>query len=90
MTLVVATAPASYPTPTDGIWGHAMPNTQAVLDLSLLLVSAIFAGAGILIRFGSRRLTAAVAVTLSSAVVLYLISVVAWRLHAPVSAGSGD
>lgn len=89
MTLVVATAPNSYPTPGDGIWGRAMPHTQAAVDLALLLASAILVGVAIFIRFDSRRLPAAVLASIASAAVLFLVSVVAWRLHAPASAGNG-
>jgi hypothetical protein len=89
MTVVVATAPNDYPTATDSLWGRAMPHTQAGIDLVLLLASAILVGIAVFIRLNSRRVPAAVMATIASGSVLYLLSVVAWRLHAPVSAGNG-
>ena len=89
MVLVVVTAPNHDPTPSDSLWGHLMPTNQAWMDLALLVLSAALAGVAVLRTARSRQLLSAVAVTAGSAVGLYLISVLAWRLHAPVSAGNG-
>ena len=85
---MVATAPNGYPTPTDSLWGRQMPHAQAGINLVLIGTAAMLAStfASRLVR---RRLAAAVTVVLLVGLALLLISVLAWRLHAPVSAGNG-
>jgi hypothetical protein len=86
--IVVATAPNSNPTPSDSLWGHQMPTTQAWIDLALIASSAVLGGTAGSLRFGRRRLLAASAFAVTSAVGLYFVSVIVWRLHAPSSAGN--
>jgi len=89
MTAVVATAPDDYPTPTDPLWGHLMPGTQSAIALALLVASALLAGVTAFVRLAVLRVAAAVAATLGTGLVLYGVCILAWRLHAPVSAGDG-
>jgi len=65
-----------------------MPHAQAGINLVLIATAAMLAStfASRLVR---RRLAAAVTVVLLVGLALLLISVLAWRLHAPVSAGNG-
>jgi hypothetical protein len=86
--IVVATAPNSYPTPSDSLWGRQMPGTQGGIDLALIAAAALLAGAAAFLRLGRLRFVAAAAVILTSAVGLYFASIIAWRLHAPASAGN--
>jgi hypothetical protein len=86
--IVVATAPNSYPTPSDSLWGRQMPTTQAWIDVALIGTSAVLVGIAASLRLGRLRPLAAVVIVVTSAVGLYFLSVIAWRLHAPVSAGN--
>lgn len=86
--IVVVTAPTSNPTPADAVWGRDMPRTQAAIDLALIAAAALLAGAATLVPVARRRLIGATAVFIVCAVVLYFSSVIAWRLHAPASAGN--
>lgn len=87
--IVVVTAPNSNPSPSDSLWGHQLPTTQAWIDVALIATSAALVGIAASLRLGRRRVLAAVAIVVTTAVGLYLLSVIAWRLHAPVSAGNG-
>jgi hypothetical protein len=86
--IVVATAPNSYPTPSDSLWGHQMPTTQAWIDVALIATSAVLLGVAASLWLRRLRLFAATAIVVTSAAGLYFLSVIAWRLHAPVSAGN--
>jgi hypothetical protein len=86
--IVVATAPNSNPTPSDSLWGHQMPTTQAWIDVALIATSAVLVGIAASLRLGGLRLLAAVAIVVTTAAGLYLLSVIAWRIHAPASAGN--
>jgi hypothetical protein len=86
--VVVVTAPDSNPTPSDSLWGHVMPTTQQAIDLALIAAAAIIAGVAVFLRLPRLRLLAGVIVVVTSTVGLYFLSVVAWRLHSPVSAGN--
>jgi len=89
MTVVVATAPNDYPTPSDGVWGRDMPNTQGALSLTLLGVSALLFATAAVLKARRRRPFVGVATWIASSVILLLLNIVIWRLHAPVSAGNG-
>ena len=86
--IVVATAPNSNPTPSDSLWGHQMPTTQAWIDVALTATAAVLVGVAASLWLRRLRLLAAVAIAVTSAVGLYFLSVIVWRLHAPVSAGN--
>jgi hypothetical protein len=82
--IVVATAPKSNPTPSDSLWGHQMPTAQAWLDATLIASSALLVGVAASLRRARFRILNAVVIPVTSAIGLYLLSVIAWRLHAPV------
>ena len=86
--IVVATVPNSYPTPSDSLWGRQMPGMQGGIDLALIAAAALLAGCAVFLRLGRLRLVTAAVVTVASGVGLYFASVIAWRLHAPASAGN--
>ena len=86
--IVVATPPNSNPTPSDSFWGHQMPTTQAWIDVALIATAAVLVGVAASLRLGRLRLFAAVATIVTSAVDLYFLSVIVWRLHAPAGAGN--
>jgi hypothetical protein len=88
MVIVVATAPNNYPTLSDSWWGHVMPTREADIDLALIGVSAVLFGISAAITFRHRAL-AGMSAWFASGCVLYLLSIITWRLHAPVSAGNG-
>jgi hypothetical protein len=87
--VVVGTAPNRNPTPSDSLWGHQMPSTQMWIDLALIAASAALAALAASHGFRRFRLPAELAIAVTSAAGLYLLSVVAWRLHSPASAGNG-
>jgi hypothetical protein len=89
MAIVVATAPNNYPTPSNAIWGHELPSAQKGVDFALIAVAALLLGVSTASRYGSRRALAGIAAWLVSGLVLLLLSILIWRLHAPVSAGNG-
>lgn len=89
MTVVVATAPNGYPTPSDGVWGRDMPNTQGAVSFALLGVSALLFATAAVLRVRRRRPFVGTATWIASSVILLLLNIVIWRLHAPVSAGNG-
>jgi hypothetical protein len=86
--IVVATAPNSNPTPSDSLWGHQMPTTQTWIDVALTATAAVLVGVAASLWLRRLRLLAAVAIAVTSAVGLYFLSVIVWRLHAPASAGN--
>jgi len=88
MVIVVATAPNNYPTLSDSWWGHVMPTHEEEIDLALIAVSAVLFGISAAITF-RRRAVAGLTAWLASGCVLYVLSIITWRLHAPVSAGNG-
>ncbi|MDX6399509.1 MAG: hypothetical protein QOF27_115 [Gaiellaceae bacterium] len=88
MVIVVATAPNNYPTLSDSWWGHVMPTREGDIDLALIAVSAVLFGISAAITF-RRRALAGLSAWFASGCVLYLLSIITWRLHAPVSAGNG-
>jgi hypothetical protein len=89
MAIVVATAPNNYPTPSDTIWGHELPSAQKEVDFALIAVAALLFGVSAASRYRSRRTVAGIAAWLLSGFVLLALSILIWRLHAPVSAGNG-
>lgn len=89
MVVFVVTAPNSYPTPTDSLWGHVMPTTEVWIDLVLVALSAAFAGVAVARNVVKWKVRSAMSVALASAISLYLLSVLAWRPHAPASGGNG-
>ena len=88
MVIVVATAPNNYPTLSDSWWGRAMPTREGDIDLALIAVSALLFGISAATTF-RHRVLAGLSAWLASGGVLYLLSIITWRLHAPVSAGNG-
>ena len=88
MVIVVATAPNNYPTLSDSWWGHVMPTRERDVDLALLAVSAVLFGISAVTTFRHRAL-AGLSAWFASGCVLYALSIITWRLHAPVSAGNG-
>lgn len=86
--IVVATAPNSNPTPSDSLWGHQMPTPQAWISVALIATAAVLLGIAASLWLRRLRLLAAIAIVVTSAFDLYLLSVIVWRLHAPVSAGN--
>jgi hypothetical protein len=86
--IVVATAPNSNPTPSDSLWGRQMPTTQSWIDIALIAASAVLVAVAASLRLGRLRLLAAIAIFVASGIALYFLSVIAWRLHAPASAGN--
>jgi hypothetical protein len=65
-----------------------VPTTQAWIDVALITTSAVLVGVAASFRLGRLRLLAAVAIVVTTAVGLYLLSVITWRIHAPVGAGN--
>jgi hypothetical protein len=65
-----------------------MPTMQAWIDVALTATAAVLVGVAAALRLWRVRLLAAVAIVVASAVGLYFLSVITWRLHAPGSAGS--
>jgi hypothetical protein len=63
--------------------------TQQWIDVALIASSAVLVGVAASLRLGRPRLLATIAIAVTSAVGLYLLSVLAWRLHSPSSAGNG-
>jgi hypothetical protein len=88
MVIVVATAPNNYPTLSDSWWGHVMPTREGDIDLALVAVSALLFGISAASTF-RHRVLAGLSAWLASGCILYLLSIITWRLHAPVSAGNG-
>jgi hypothetical protein len=86
--IVVATAPNSNPTPSDSLWGHQMPTAQAWIDVALIATAAVLVGVAASPWLARLRLVAAIAIVVTSAVGLYFLSVIVWRLHAPASGGN--
>jgi hypothetical protein len=86
--VVVATAPNTYPTPIDSLSGHQLLPTQQAIDLALVLASALFAGLATTLSLTRFRFAAATLAVTTSALAVNGMSVLAWRLHAPVSAGN--
>ncbi len=89
MVVVVATAPNGYPTPTDRIWGHDMPSPEGAVLLALMAAAAVLFGIAATALTHRWRLLAGLSTCLASGCVLSLLSILTWRLHAPVSAGNG-
>lgn len=89
MVVVVATAPNGFPTPSDPIWGHFMPSHAAAISFALTAVAAVLFGIGATTLTHRWRLFAGFSTLLASGSALFLLSIVTWRLHAPVSAGIG-
>jgi hypothetical protein len=88
MVIVVATAPNNYPTLSDSWWGRVMPTREGDIDLALVVVSALLFGISAATTF-RHRLLAGLSAWFASGCLLYLLSIITWRLHAPVSAGNG-
>ena len=88
MVIVVATAPNNYPTLSDNWWGHVMPTREGDIDLALIAVSALLFGISAARTF-RHRVLAGLSAWFVSGCVLYLLSIITWRLHAPVSTGNG-
>jgi hypothetical protein len=88
MVILVATAPNNSPTLSDSWWGHVMPAREGDIDLALVAVSALLFGISAASTF-RHRVLAGLSAWLASGCVLYLLSIMTWRLHAPVSAGNG-
>lgn len=87
--VVVGTAPNRDSSPSDALWGHQLPSTQAWIDVALIVVSAVLAALAASEWFQRRRLAAGLAIALASSAGLYILSVAVWRVHAPVSGGNG-
>jgi len=66
----------------------ALAAREADIDLALIGVSAVLFGISAAITFRHRAL-AGMSAWFASGCVLYLLSIITWRLHAPVSAGNG-
>jgi hypothetical protein len=89
MGAVVATAPNDFPTPSDGIWDRAVPQPQDEISLALLALAALLFGTTAALAARKRRSLVGAATWLGSGLILLLLNIVIWRLHAPVSAGNG-
>lgn len=89
MTAVVATAPNDFPTPSDGIWGRTVPQPQGEVSLALLTLAALLFGTSAALVARKRRSLVGAATWLASGLILLLLNIAIWRLHAPVSAGNG-
>jgi hypothetical protein len=92
MTVVVGTAPNNFPTPVTWGWGRAMPAPEGAISLVLVLVAALLFGLSAWLALRGRRHGAsflAIVVCVASLFVLLGLSMVVWRLHAPVGPGVG-
>src|SRR5437660_5828236 len=89
MAAVVATAPNDFPTPSDGIWGRTVPQPQDEISLALLTLAALLFGTTAALAARKRRSLVGAATWLASGLILLLLNIAIWLLHAPVSAGNG-
>ena len=89
MGIVTGTACPGYPTPSDSLWGHAMPSPANAITLVLTVASAIFFATAATLVVRRQRVLAALTVFLTSGVALFFVSVLIWRLSCPASAGNG-
>jgi hypothetical protein len=85
---VAGTAPNAFPSLTEPVIGRQIPSPQAEINLALNVTAAMLAGvfAG---RVTGHRLSSAVAAALLVANGVFLLTVLVWRIDAPVGAGNG-
>ena len=89
MWVVVGTSCPNYPSPTDSLMGHLMPQSTTKIMLALDATAAIRFGVAASKAVPRWRFLAGLVALLTSGVILCFGSVWIWRVTCPGSAGNG-